>query len=68
MRNSVDQFNQRRYSGDWMEPDFRPADYNLMSVLAKPMTLSNEFRRNYERWLEEEVFSGPINWDLVLAK
>ncbi|THD25981.1 Striatin-interacting protein 2 [Fasciola hepatica] len=68
LRTSVDQFNQRRYSDSWLDPLFQPVDNSLMSVLSQPVPLSDEFKRNYEKWLEEEVFSVPINWSQVLAR
>ncbi|VDP87335.1 unnamed protein product [Echinostoma caproni] len=68
LRTNVDQFNQRRYSDNWLDPLFEPIDNSLTSVLSQPMPLSEEFKRNYEKWLEEEVFSVPINWSQVLAR
>ncbi|KAF5400223.1 Striatin-interacting protein 1 [Paragonimus heterotremus] len=68
LRATVDQFNRRRYTNDWLDPEFRPVDNCLTSVLNQPMQLSDEFKRNYEKWLEEEVFSVPINWSQVLAR
>ncbi|VDO07516.1 unnamed protein product [Rodentolepis nana] len=66
LRSCIDQFHQRRYYGDCLEADFQPVDNHLSSVLNKPMELPEGFKRNYERWLEEEVFSIPINWDRVI--
>lgn len=68
LRSCIDQFNQRRYSDECFNADFRPVDNCLASVLNQKVELSNEFKRNYERWLEEEVFSVPINWDQVLSR
>ncbi|KAG5451805.1 Striatin-interacting protein 1 [Clonorchis sinensis] len=68
LRTEVDQFNQRRYTDNWLDPEFRPVDNSLTSVLNQPFRLSDEFERNYEKWLEEEVFSVPINWSQVLAR
>ncbi|XP_045475753.1 striatin-interacting protein 1-like [Harmonia axyridis] len=28
--------------------------------------LTDYFKRNYERWLEEEVFKNPFDWDILL--
>ncbi|RTG82254.1 uncharacterized protein DC041_0006980 [Schistosoma bovis] len=67
LRTNVDQFNQRRYSDNWFDPEYKPVDNCLMSVLSQSIELSNEFKENYEKWLEEEVFSVPINWSHVLA-
>nr|VZI47649.1 unnamed protein product [Spirometra erinaceieuropaei] len=68
LRSCIDQFNQRRYSDECPNADFRPVDNCLASVLNQRVELSNEFKRNYERWLEEEVFSVPINWEQVLSR
>ncbi|CAH8570944.1 Striatin-interacting protein 2 [Schistosoma haematobium] len=67
LRTNVDQFNRRRYSDNWFDPEYKPVDNCLMSVLSQSIELSNEFKENYEKWLEEEVFSVPINWSHVLA-
>eukprot|EP00108_Taenia_solium_P008306 TsM_000739700 transcript=TsM_000739700 gene=TsM_000739700 len=66
LRSCIEQFHQRRYYSDCLEPDFHPVDNHLSSVLNQPMELPSGFKRNYERWLEEEVFSTPINWDRVI--
>ncbi|KAH8869772.1 Striatin-interacting protein 1 [Schistosoma japonicum] len=68
LRTNVDQFNQRRYCNHWIDPEYKPVDNCLMSVLSQPVQLSDEFKQNYEKWLEEEVFSVPINWSHVLAR
>nr|CAH8853332.1 unnamed protein product [Trichobilharzia regenti] len=68
LRTNVDQFIQRRYCDNWFDPEFKPVDNCLMSVLSQPVQLSDEFKQNYEKWLEEEVFSVPINWSQVLAR
>ena len=56
LRACVDRFNNRRYvSGGATEPDFRPVDNNILSLLGQPVSLSPEFKQNYERWLHMEV-------------
>ncbi|CAH8531179.1 unnamed protein product [Dicrocoelium dendriticum] len=67
LRANVDQFNRRRYSDACFDPELQPVDNSLTSVLGQPFKLSDEFKRNYEKWLEEEVFSVPINWSQLLA-
>ncbi|XP_018646079.1 hypothetical protein Smp_086920 [Schistosoma mansoni] len=67
LRTNVDQFNQRHYTDHWFDPEYKPVDNCLMNVLSQSTELSNEFKENYEKWLEEEVFSVPINWSHVLA-
>lgn len=42
---------------------FQPVDTNLMSVLGKEVELTKEFKKNYETWLEREVFKYKIDWD-----
>lgn len=42
---------------------FQPVDNNLLSVLSKEIELTKEFKKNYETWLEAEVFRYKINWD-----
>ncbi|XP_075679468.1 striatin interacting protein isoform X2 [Dermatophagoides pteronyssinus] len=44
----------------------QPVDNNLLSVLSKEIRLSKEFKKNYEIWLEREVFRYEINWDELL--
>lgn len=31
------------------------------------MELTDEFKQNYERWLDIEVFSNQIDWDQVIT-
>jgi len=68
LRSCVDRFNTRRYSTEPFDPDYRPMDNNFLSVLGQPLELSDEFKQNYERWLDQEVFAAPINWDQVLSR
>lgn len=44
----------------------QPVDNSLLSVLSRDVKLSNEFKRNYENWLEQEVYQIRINWDELL--
>lgn len=67
LRASVDRFNTRRYSGQVFDPEYKPVDNCYLSVMGQSIDLSDEFKQNYGRWLEEEVFSLPINWDQVLS-
>lgn len=67
LRACVDRFNNRRYALDGHDLDFMPVDNCLQSVLGQKMELSDEFKQNYEQWLDLEVFSTPIDWDQVLA-
>ncbi|KPM02806.1 FAM40A-like protein [Sarcoptes scabiei] len=45
---------------------FKPIDNNLLSVLNREVKLTDEFKKNYEIWLEREVFQYKINWDDLL--
>lgn len=71
MRACVDRFNSRRYGfdngerlGDNSEEDeYQPVDNDVLSVLGGKVELSSEFKNNYERWLDREVFSVSIDWD-----
>ena len=51
LRACVDRFNNRRYvNGGGTEPDFRPVDNNILSLLGQNLTLSPEFKQNYEKY------------------
>ena len=67
LRACVDRFNNRRYvfeTGENVEDDeYRPVDNDVLSVLGEKIELSTEFKQNYERWLDREVFSVSIDWD-----
>jgi hypothetical protein len=43
-------------------------DNCLSSVLGQEVELTDEFRRNYETWLNKEVYSMDIHWDLLLEQ
>ncbi|XP_005112474.1 striatin-interacting protein 1 isoform X2 [Aplysia californica] len=69
LRACVDRFNNRRYvSGGGTESDFRPVDNNILSLLGQSMPLSPEFKINYERWLDMEVYGRQIDWDQVMLR
>lgn len=71
LRTCVDRFNNRRYGieicdrlGDNGEEDeYQLVDNDVLSVLGEKIELSSEFKNNYERWLDREVFSVSIDWD-----
>ncbi|XP_077288464.1 striatin interacting protein [Arctopsyche grandis] len=65
LRNHVDRFNKRRYLEP--APDI-PADPCLATALSVPMHLGDDFKNNYELWLEQEVYSSNINWDILLQQ
>ena len=45
---------------------FSPTYNIFLSYLNKEVKLPDDFESNYETWLDEEVFSNKIDWDLVL--
>ncbi|CAG4992534.1 unnamed protein product [Parnassius apollo] len=69
LRASVDRFNHRRYygTGGEQEIDLTPLDTDINSVLETNVELDEEFKDNYELWLEQEVYNNEINWDVLLS-
>ncbi len=67
LRACVDRFNNRRYGTDGLDSDFEPVDNCILSVLGQDLELSEDFKNNYETWLDMEVFSNQIDWDQVLT-
>nr|CAG4638282.1 EOG090X01YQ [Cyclestheria hislopi] len=70
LRSAVDRFNSRRYdkmSFGYSDPEYEPTDNWLTSVLSRPVELTEEFKRHYEIWLQQEVFQASIDWDQLLA-
>ena len=48
------------------QDDFEPVDNCLSSVLGQTVELTDEFKANYERWLDKEVYGTQIEWDHLL--
>lgn len=67
LRACVDRFNNRRYGTESSDPDFEPVDNCILSVLGENVELEEDFKDNYEKWLDLEVFSTQIDWDQVLT-
>lgn len=68
LRVSVDRFNHRRYgTGGDQEIDLTPLETDINSVLESSVELDEEFKENYELWLEQEVYNNEINWDILLT-
>lgn len=67
LRACVDRFNNRRYGTNGTDPEFKPVDNNIVSVLGEPIELSEEFKHNYEQWLYMEVYSHQIDWDQIIC-
>lgn len=71
LRTKIDKFNQRRYRANEepINPDFLPIDNSFFSSLKRDVDdLPDNFQNDYESWLNEEVFSNNINWDVFLNK
>ncbi|ESO85181.1 hypothetical protein LOTGIDRAFT_221410 [Lottia gigantea] len=66
LRACVDRFNSRRYGSNGTDPEFKPVDNCLQSILGLKFDLTEEFKYNYERWLEMEVFSHQVDWNQIL--
>ncbi|XP_018330391.1 striatin-interacting protein 1 isoform X2 [Agrilus planipennis] len=66
LRASVDRFNNRRYSNAPKDIEFEPVDNCLSSILGSGYDLSENFKRHYELWLEQEVFRNEIEWEKLL--
>ena len=43
-------------------------DNCINSVLGQEVELSEEFKANYERWLQREVYGTQIDWDQLLEE
>lgn len=68
LRMSVDRFNHRRYgTGGEPEIDLTPLETDINCVLETNVELDEEFKDNYETWLEQEVYNNEINWDVLLS-
>ncbi|KAI5644394.1 hypothetical protein NE865_03501 [Phthorimaea operculella] len=68
LRVSVDRFNHRRYgTGGEQDIDLTPLETDINCVLEMNIELDDEFKDNYELWLEQEVFNNEINWDVLLS-
>lgn len=69
LRVSVDRFNLRRYGNRGGEPeiDLTPLETDINCVLETNIELDEEFKDNYEMWLDQEVYNNEINWDILLT-
>jgi len=68
LRACVDRFNSRRYGATSVTPDYEPVDNCIHGVLGQRIELSENFKNNYEKWLEVEVFGNPVDWEQVLCR
>ncbi|KAF1766465.1 hypothetical protein GCK72_006422 [Caenorhabditis remanei] len=48
--------------------DFEPVDTCAHSVLGANINLGRQFKKGYEKWLEQEVFQASIDWDKLLIE
>ncbi|CAG9135816.1 unnamed protein product [Plutella xylostella] len=68
LRLNVDRFNSRRYgTGAEQELDLTPVDTDLNSIMETCADLEEEFKDNYELWLDQEVYNNEINWDVLIT-
>uniref|UniRef100_A0A915CZG2 Striatin-interacting protein 1 n=1 Tax=Ditylenchus dipsaci TaxID=166011 RepID=A0A915CZG2_9BILA len=59
-------FTGKSYIDDMDMKDFEPVDNSLQSVLSWQPKFSERFKRNYAKWVEEEVIQQKLDWDLLL--
>ncbi|MFH4974115.1 hypothetical protein AB6A40_000824 [Gnathostoma spinigerum] len=56
--------------GDYLDNfdarEYEPVDDNILSVLGIRREMSERFKRNYEKWLVDEVIKRQTNWDNLL--
>ena len=50
------------------QDDFEPVDNCLSSLLGQSVELTDEFKANYEKWLQREVYHTEIKWELLLSQ
>ena len=43
-------------------------DNCLSSLLGQSVELTDEFKANYEKWLQREVYHTEIKWELLLSQ
>ena len=55
-----------KYFFVFQESDFDPVDNCLASVLGQDVELTDEFKANYQTWLQREVYNTEIQWELLL--
>uniref|UniRef100_A0A915Q113 Far11/STRP C-terminal domain-containing protein n=1 Tax=Setaria digitata TaxID=48799 RepID=A0A915Q113_9BILA len=47
--------------------EFEPMDNSFQSLLGTKVELSDRFKRNYSKWVDDEVIKNHTNWDLLMA-
>lgn len=66
LRSAVDEFNNRRYFSQNEDTEYCKKDVNISSVLATEVELTEEFKKHYHLWVQQEVFAECIDWDELL--
>ncbi|XP_065052039.1 striatin-interacting protein 2-like [Rhopilema esculentum] len=70
LRQNVDLFNYHHYDagGSHYPSDFQPVDNDLHSCLSQTVTLTKKFKKDYEKWLDREIFKNNVDWEELLEK
>ena len=72
LKACIDRFNHTHYGSSHTEEEvmmneYNEYDVNIHSVLDSSVELSEDFKNAYEKWLEREVFSAPIEWEQLCS-
>ncbi|CAB4022886.1 Hypothetical predicted protein [Paramuricea clavata] len=71
LKTCIDRFNNIHYgsgnTGEEIMNEYDEYDVNIHSVLDSSVELSEDFKNAYEKWLEREVFSAPIEWEQLCS-
>lgn len=69
LQASINRFHNRRYDRAGSicnDTEFQPVDNNFLSALGREIELTDDFKLNYEAWLQREVFQISVDWDQLL--
>lgn len=47
--------------------EFEPVNNSFQSLLGVKVELSDRFKHNYAKWVEDEVIKNHTNWDQLMA-
>lgn len=71
LKTCIDRFNNIHYgsgnTGEEIMNEYDEYDVNIHSALDSSVELSEDFKNAYEKWLEREVFSAPIEWEQLCS-
>ena len=72
LKACIDRFNNTHYGSEntgseEVMNEYDEYDLNIHSVLDSSVELSEDFKNAYEKWLEREVFSAPIEWEQLCS-